>query len=183
MKTKTLLFLILSFLPFTGYAQQKYKDALLHDLRGNVKLLTYVYSQESDAVGSIDYDSQTEFKSNGEQIRENDNCIDRKRDSQGRIIYEKYIVDSQQREFKYVYNANGMVAKIICIDSDGIQTDINTYNNKGGLIKIVTMRDNKEVESTCYTITAYDKKGNWTKRKSKTENDKLCIESRVIEYW
>lgn len=170
-------------LSLNSFAQHKYKDALLQDLRGNVKVLTYVYSQESDALGSIDYDSQTEYKSNGEQIRTEDKCCDRKRDSKGRIIYEKYIVDSEPREFKYIYGSNGMIERVVSIDSEGTQTDYYSYNNKGGLTKVVIMVNNKETQRSNYTITAYDAKGNWTERKSKTEDGKLCTESRVIEYW
>lgn len=76
-----------------------------------------------------------------------------------------------------------MIEKIIITDSDGTQIDYYTYNSKGGLIKTKSMRDNKEIIKTIYTITEYDKKGNWTSREYKDEDGKCCIESRIIKYW
>lgn len=85
------------------FAQQTYRDALLHEVKGNVKTITYVSMEENDNLGSIDYSTEYNFKSNGEQIRQDDKCddkcIERKRDQKGRIIFEKYIFDSESRVF------------------------------------------------------------------------------------
>ena len=95
MKTKIFLSFVLFLLSFSVSAQQKYKDALLFDLKGNVKYLENVYRQESDVVGYLDFSSDMQFKNNGERICGNDDTrIGLKRDSQGRITYEKYVYDS-----------------------------------------------------------------------------------------
>ena len=73
------------------FAQQIYRDALLQEAKGNVKTITYVSMEENENLGSIDYSTEYNFKSNGEQIRQDDKCIERKRDQKGRIIFEKYI--------------------------------------------------------------------------------------------
>lgn len=174
---------MINFIAINMFAQQTYRDALLQEAKGNVKTITYVSMEENDNLGSIDYSTEYNFKSNGEQIRQDDKCIERKRDQKGRIIFEKYIFDSESRVFKYTYGSNGLISKIICTDSDGTQIDSYIYNNKGAVIKTITTKNNKIILRQNFIITAYDSKGNWIKRKSKTPENKLCEEIRSIEYW
>ena len=82
-----------------------------------------------------------------------------------------------------IYGSNGLISKIICTDSDGTQIDSYIYNNKGAVIKTITTKNNKIILRQNFTITAYDSKGNWIKRKSKTPENKLREETRSIEYW
>ena len=74
------------------------------------------------------------------------------------------------------------MSKITSTDSDGTHTDSYIYNSKGAVVKILST-DNKKTNKTNYTITAYDSKGNWLERKSKTPENKLFEETRRIEYW
>lgn len=173
---------MINFIAINMFAQQTYKDALLQEAKGNVKTINYVSTEESDIIGSIYYNEVYNFKSNGEQIRQDDECIERKRDQKGRIIFEKYIFDSKPSVFKYTYGSNGLISKITSTDSDGTHTDSYIYNSKGAVVKILST-DNKKTNKTNYTITAYDSKGNWLERKSKTPENKLFEETRRIEYW
>lgn len=174
---------MINFIAINMFAQQTYRDALLQEAKGNVKTITYVSMEENDDLGSIDYCTEYNFKSNGEQIRQDDECIERKRDQKGRIIFEKYIFDSESRVFKYTYGSNGLISKITCTDSDGTQIDSWIYNNKGAVIKTITQKNNKIILRQNFIITAYDSKGNWIKRKSKTPENKLFEETRIIKYW
>lgn len=165
------------------FAQQTYRDALLLEAKGNVKTITWVSMEENDIAGSIDNCEEYNFKSNGEQIRQDDRCIERKRDQKGRIIFEKYIIDSKPREFKITYGSNGLISTTIYTDSDGTQIDRYIYNKKGAVIKTTSKRNEKIIQQSNYIITAYDSKGNWIKRKSKTPEKKLLEEIRSFEYW
>ena len=160
-------------------------DWYAFDLKGKVKSVTY-YNRSSpylwpynDEVRTYSFDTAGKVKA-----PKNIKVI---RNKKGVAIDFKYYMPDWDYWFsqKLTYNSNGTLKNLEFQYFDGAIYQEFHYDKNGRVCKIAQKEycEGEEYTSiTFYEYISFDKKGNWTKRKSKT-NGSTNIETRKIAYY
>ena len=176
------------------YAQSYiYKDALIRELKGNVKSVTY-YTK-----GGLNYDDEyhegitVEYNNNGSTAK--DPYLDKViRDKQNRITEISCSAETLLgvKTYRHIYeydNKGNIKTEITYIDSERKKQTDYFYDSKGNVIKEIekdiSESDYKMLDQIVeYEYVSFDDRGNWTERKF-VDIFSGCYEStkRVIEYY
>lgn len=178
------------------YGQSRiYKDALIYDLRGNVKSCT-LYEQNTYFSDDFEEGAVYEFTADGQRLN-----TDRtyKRDEQNRIVEISFMAEDPWTGKKYTqyskveYNQNGKISKksswIIYEGSSEKEYRTSSeyfYDLKGNVIKVInkSITGDRADQQCDYEYVSFDARGNWTERKyvdPMTLGD--CVEKREIQYY
>lgn len=168
-------------------APQKYNDVLAFDLKGNVKSCEVIEVNALDAIKFLAGDlskitgsttNRYSFKSNGQYIPNEGE----------KIIYEGNIlrkIKTGSDEMEYIYNNGRLQNKNFVGEFFGmpaISMIIFTYDRNGMIIKKEFCTGSKTIVTT-YSDYKFDSKGNWIKRKCKTNDGLPTGEARIINYY
>lgn len=187
---KFVVFLLTVFL-FYNCSSQNYHDALIFDLKGNVKSCT-VYKK--DFLGDeFEESSRCGFENNGKFQSRHSTFT---RDSQNRIIQQSYQFQLFEDEPKYTYFSNyeyedNRLKKVTSwriaegtSNKERKQTDEYVYDSRGNIIKIIAVGDDGFRATTEYKYITFDDKGNWIEREWVSPLNGLdYAEKREIEYY
>ena len=173
---------------------QTYKDALIDDLRGNVKSCTY-YDKNDMFSDDFEKGRTIEFKKNGQL----NNSAQYKRDTKNRIkeirIATEHIYGGKYISLMcYEYNDNGYIKNETMweVSLDGTKKEATSrydyyYDAKGYVSKIISkdLSGSGRIDLvTEYKYISFDKKGNWIEREyTDPVTLGICTEKRIIEYY
>lgn len=190
-------------IPSSSESAKEYNDALIYDLKGNVKqCIIYV---KDNAFGNEDFEVYLthEFGADGRVIHGEGFFI--KRDRKNRIVQTKNRVDFDlfmgflnSHKFicvDYVYDMYGKVKSEVCWSlEDGIANPIYSsellyfYNSNGYVVKEIDKDLHKETKRIDlvreYEYLSFDENGNWTERKYvDPRQESEVVQRRVITYY
>lgn len=194
-----LLFTMLCLFAASSSYAQKYKDALIFEMKGHVKecVMTQQRNEDEPTKATI------RFSQDGELIDDLDKYTNftRRRDGQGRIVFESWDDDMRDettglpciQEHNYVYDSQNLLVE----EYGKMPVDFSTisfketyeFDSNGNIIKKIFGDDTNEDEPwiTNYKIEAVDQKGNWTVRTWTSELGLFTTnsykETRVIHYY
>lgn len=173
---------------------QTYKDALIDDLRGNVKSCTYydkndIFSDDFEEGRTIEFKENGQLNNSAQYKRDTKNRIKETRTATEHIYGGKYII-----LMCYEYNDNGYIKNETMWDVslDGTKKEaINRYDYyydaKGYVSKIISkdLSGSGRIDLvTEYKYISFDKKGNWIEREyTDPKTLGICTEKRIIEYY
>ena len=186
MKTGVTRLIVALLMSTMAVATVEAADWNAFDLKGKVKSVTY-YNRSSPYMWPYDDEVRTYSFDTAGKVKAPKN-VKVIRNQKGVAIDFKYYMPDWDHWFsqKLTYNSNGTLKNV---ESDYVEGGIYQefhYDKNGRVCKIV-QKEYCEVgeEFTCttfYEYISFDKKCNWTKRKSKT-NGSTNIETRKIVYY
>lgn len=173
MKHKVLILLFLS-LTFQVINAEKYNDAVVENLHGQVKMVSYIRNGGNETIT---------FSSDGQMFKKN--LMKSFHDKNGYLVKCETILFGRKGITTYTYNQYGQIVEEVLKIGSGICSVSYEYNADGTVKQEIQRLKNDSINLTMevsYCYVNFDEQGNWIVRKAHIGETSID-EWRTIIYW